>query len=428
MKFEQSSKWLERAKQLIPSASQTYSKSYEYYCTGAAPTFLDRGEGAYVWDVDGNKFVDFVLALGAVSIGYNHPEINMAIEEQLKKGISFSQPHKLEVQLAEKLIQIIPCAEMIRFMKNGSDATSAAVRLSRAYTGREMIAFCGYHGFQDWYVGSTTNHKGVPEIVRQLTKPFQYNRLDSLAELFEQYPGQIAAVIMEPLGLEAPKEDFLTNVKELAHSNGALLIFDEVITGFRLSLGGAQDYFGITPDLCAIGKGMANGMPISAVAGRRDVMQLIDRGVFISMTFGGETLSLASALATLAILERKGTYEHIWNLGEKWLQGCKELIVSRNLQNIVETTGFAPHSGVVFRDYGKVAATEWLSLYQQELISRGILTLGINNYCLAHKPEDIQKYLQAVDAACDKLIEAKTQGSVDPFLRGKKIRPIFKRN
>ncbi len=428
MNFENSHKWLERARAVIPSASQTYSKSFEYYCEGAAPAFLEKGEGAYVWDVDGNCFVDFVLALGAVTLGYNRPEINAAVSDQIKRGISFSQPHRLEVELAEKLTRIIPCAEMVRFVKNGSDATSAAVRLARGYTGRDLIACCGYHGFQDWYVGTTSNHRGVPDAVRELTRTFTYNDISSVEALFSQYPGRIAAVILEPVGLEAPREDFLPKLKDLVHRNGALLIFDEVITGFRLALGGAQEYFGVKPDLCALGKGMANGLPLSAVAGGKEFMRLIDEGVFISMTFGGETLSLAAALATIGILEREGTYAHIWSLGEKWIKRCQERIDKKGLNDIMSVAGLAPHSGVLFKNYGRNTPADWLSLYQQELIPCGILTLGINNYCLAHTTAHVDQYLQALDLALDKVAEAKAAGAVEPFLKGKKIRPIFRRN
>lgn len=428
MKFDNSLKFLNRAKSIIPSASQTYSKSYKYYCEGVSPAFLDHGKGSRAWDVDGNEFIDFVLALGSVTVGYNNSDINIAIKEQLKNGISFSMAHPLEVKLAEKLIEVIPCAEMVRFVKNGSDATSAAIRLARAYTGREMIACCGYHGFQDWFIGSTTNNRGVPEGVRKLTKTFQYNNLDSIENVFNQYHGKIAALIMEPISLEAPEDNFLQKVKELAHKNGSLLIFDEVITGFRLSLGGAQAYFGVTPDLCSIGKGMANGMPLSAVTGSREIMKLIDEGVFISMTFGGETLSLAAALATISLLERDGSYSHLWSLGEKWLQGVEELIREKELSAIMRITGLAPHSGVAFSDYNEIKSVDWLSLYQQELISQGILTLGINNYCLAHTEDDVEKYINSVEKVLNKLSQVREIGSVEPFLKGNRIRPVFKRN
>ncbi len=428
MKFDNSIKLLNRAKSVIPTGSQTYSKSYRYYCEGIAPAFLDYGKGSHVWDIDGNEFVDFVLALGPVILGYNHPEVNAAIKEQLEKGISFPQPHPLEVELAEKLVEIIPCAQLVRFVKNGSDATAAAIRLARAYTERDMIVCCGYHGFQDWFIGSTINNRGVPKTVCDLIKTFKYNNLDSLQSLFQQYSGQIAAVIMEPVALEPPHNNFLQKVKDLTGANGSILIFDEIITGFRLSLGGAQELYGVMPDMSAFGKGMANGMPLSVVAGRKEIMTLIDEGVFISTTFGGETLSLAAAIATISILEKKESYPYIWNLGERWLKEVDSLIHKKELSSIVRTAGLAPHSGVVFNDFNGIQGTDLLSLYQQEIIAQGILSIGINNYCLAHTSEDLERYILAVDKALDRIVLALENGDVDSFLKGGRIKPIFKRS
>lgn len=428
MKYNKSLKLLNSAKSIIPTASQTYSKSYRYYCEGAAPVYLDYGKGSHVWDVDGNEFVDFVLALGAVTLGYNQPEINTAINRQLKKGISFSQPHPLEVELAEKLVEIIPCAEMVRFLKNGSDATTAAIRLARAYTGRETVACCGYHGFHDWYIASTMNNGGIPKVVCDLVEKFEYNNIDSLTALFKRYPEQIAAIIMEPVILDPPEKDFLHKVKDIASTNGSVLIFDEVLTGFRVSLGGAQELYNIVPDIAAFGKGIANGMPLSFVTGKQDIMCLIDEDVFISTTFGGETLSLAAALATISVLEREEYVRYIWSLGGKWLKEVSELIKKKGLSSIMRTAGLAPHSGVIFNDAEGVLASDWLSLYQQELLAEGILSIGINNYCLDHTSEDLEKYFYAIEKALDKIVLAMGKGEVNSFLLGEKIKPIFKRN
>ncbi len=428
MKFDNSLRLLKQAKKLIPSAAQTYSKSYKYFCEGAAPAFLSRGIGSHVWDVDDNEFVDFVLSLGAVTVGYNHPGVNKSIIKQMESGISFSLSHRLELELAEKIIRIIPCAEMVRFVKNGSDATSAAVRLSRAYTGREIIACCGYHGYQDWYIASTNRNRGVPKAIGKLTKKFKYNNINSLLTLFDRYPQQIAAVIMEPIGLEPPKDNFLQKVKDLAHKNGALIIFDEIVTGFRLSLGGAQEYYNVTPDLATFGKGIANGMPLSLVTGASDIMKLIDEGAFISMTFGGETLSIASALATISLFEQKESFQHIWTLGQKWIHSVNNLIAEKNLSSDVRTAGLAPHSGIVFKNINGIDSSDWLSLFQQECILKGVLTLGINNFCLMHTENDLEKYIEGVNAGLTRVALAKQQGSPDLFLKGNKIRPVFKRN
>ena len=427
--YEKSEELLARARKVTPIGSQTYSKSIRYFCEGAAPAFLERGQGSHVWDVDGNEYVDFMCALGPVTIGYNDPRVNAAVVRQLNKGISFSMATPLEVELAEALAKIVPCAEMVRFVKNGSDATSSAVRLARAFTGRDLVAVCGYHGMQDWYIGSTSNRRGIPDAVCALTKSFVYNDLDSLRMVFGSNPGQIAAVILEPIQADGPREGFLKDVRELCHAEGALLIFDEVVSGFRYALGGASELYRVTPDLAAFGKGMGNGLPISAVAGRADVMELIgSQGVFISTTFGGEALSLAGALAALHILEEPGTYEKIWNLGNRMLDGLRQAIHARGVAAVISVSGLAPHGGVSFDGQGKLDYLDIMSLYQQKMIEKGILTTGINNICLAHNEADIDQFIHAADAAFEDISRAIEQDSTKGILFANKVNPIFKRN
>lgn len=426
--YEKSDQLLKRALAVTPVAAQTYSKSYRYFCQGAAPSFLERGEGCYVWDVDGNKYIDFICALGPVTVGYNNKQINDAIINQLHKGISFSLSTELEVELAEKITQIIPCAEMVRFVKNGSDATFAAVKLARAFTSRNLIAACGYHGMQDWYIGSTANNKGVPQPVCDLTKTFKYNDIDSLRELFVKYPNQVAAVIMEPIQDDGPMEGYLDQVKEIAHDNGALLIFDEVVSGFRYALGGASEYYRVTPDLASFGKGMANGLPISAVAGRREILELIGtKGVFISTTFGGEALSLAGALATIKLLEEPGVYEEFWRLGTKMIEGLNQLIAMHCIEKIVHVSGLPPHAGVSFDGIGSLSYLDIHSIYSQNMIENGILTFAINNLNISHTDKEIEMFLDAADKAFIDIKKAVDADSVDGILKGCKVNPIFKR-
>lgn len=428
-KYKKSLEILERAKTVTPVGAQTYSKSYRYFCVGNSPLFLERGQGCYVWDVDGNRFIDFICALGSVTVGYNDPRINEAVINQLNKGISFSQPTEISIQLAEKLTEIIPCAEMVRFVKNGSDATSAAVRLARAYTGKNMVAVCGYHGMDDWYIGTTKNNLGVPKQVAELSKTFEYNNIESLKALFDEHPNQIAAVILEPIQGNGPKEGFLQELKELTHKNGAILIFDEVVSGFRYALGGAQELYQVTPDLAAIGKGMANGLPLSAVVGKRELMELIEtKNVFISTTFGGETLSIAGALATIKILEEPGTYDKIWKLGTMMLDGLKILIKKYNLEEVVNISGLAPHGGVLFEGTGSLDYLDIQSVYQQRMVENGILTIGINNISLSHTEEEIQKFLEAAEQALIDIKKAIAQDSTEGILKGNKVNPVFKRN
>lgn len=426
--YEKSAELLKRALEVTPLAAQTYSKSYRYFCEGAAPVFLDRGDGCYVWDVDGNKYIDFICALGPITVGYNNKKVNDAITNQLRKGISFSLSTALEVELAGKISQIIPCAEMVRFVKNGSDATFSAIKLARAFTKRDMVAACGYHGMQDWYIGSTVNNKGVPQAVSALTKTFTYNNIDSLKQLFMQYPDQIGAVILEPIQADGPLEGYLEAIKELAHDNGALLIFDEVVSGFRYALGGASEYYRVTPDLAAFGKGMANGMPISAVAGRRQIMEMIgSEGVFISTTFGGETLSIAGALATIELLEQPGVYDEFWRLGTKMIEGLQELVVKNGVEAVVHVSGLPPHAGVSFDGIGALSYLDIQSVYSKNMIKNRILTIAINNLNISHTDKEIELFLLAADSAFAEIRKAIEANSVDKVLEGGKVNPIFKR-
>jgi glutamate-1-semialdehyde 2,1-aminomutase len=428
MNFEKSQSLLTVAKTIIPSASQTYSKSFRCFCEGAAPVFLEKGKGCRVYDVDGNAFLDFLLGFGPVTIGYNDKRINQAIVEQLARGISFTLPHRLEAELAQKVVDIIPCAEMVKFVKNGSDAAAAAVRLARAFTGRDMILCCGYHGFHDWYVGSTSNNRGVPRSVADLTQPFPYNDVASLDWLLEKHMGKVAAVILEPVSLEEPENQFLETIRSLCNRHGVVLIFDEVVTGFRIALGGAQAYYQVMPDLCCMGKGIANGMPLSLLAGKKEIMKTMDHGAFVSTTFGGETLSMAAALETIRIMETLDYFEHTWNLGRMWLDSVDRIIRDKGAGEFVLTAGLPPHSGVMFRTLGTVSAEDFKSLFIQEIIAMGILSLGINNYCLAHTKEDVMKYATAVETALDVCRKAVESGSAAPFLRGGRFNPVFARN
>lgn len=425
--YNKSVNLLKRAKIIIPSASQTYSKSYKYYVEGVAPAFIERGHAAYVWDIDNNKYLDFVLGLGAVTIGYGNEYINQAVVKQIKKGVSFSQPSPLEVELAEILIDLIPCAEMVRFLKNGSDATAAAVRLARAYTNREMIVCCGYHGWQDWYIGCTENDKGVPKSVKKLIKKFTYNDISSLENCFNSYKGKIAAVILEPVQSDYPQDNFLQKVKEITHKNKAILIFDEVVTGFRLATAGAQEYFEVIPDLAAFGKGMANGFSLSVLVGKKELLQLIDRGVFISTTFGGDALSIIAAIKTIELFKKYNVTDHFWEMGNYFIKSAKNLIKKEKMDKIASVKGLAPHCGILFNDYQQLSGLEFLSVFQQRLIQQGILSVGINNFCFSHTKKDIDVFMEAAHLGFKDVKKALDKNTTKDILLGKPIRPIFRR-
>lgn len=424
-RYAQSEALLARALQSIPLGSQTFSKSKTQYPLGVSPYFIARGEGARVWDVDGNEYLDFINSLCAVTLGYNDPDVTAAVRRQLDDGVIFSLPHVLEMQVAEKIIEMVPCAEKVRFGKNGSDATAGAIRVARAFTGREHVAVCGYHGWQDWYIGSTARHAGVPEATRALTHTFAYNDLASLEKVFAEYPGQISAVIMEPMNVFPPENNFLARVKALAHAHGALLIFDETITGFRYANGGAQALLGVIPDLATFGKGLANGYPLSAVAGRADVMQWMEE-VFFSFTFGGETLSLAAALATLEKLQREPVLDTIRQRGEQLMSGLQALLVKHHADALFSVAGDPTWSFLLPKEVAPYSIWELKTLFLQEMFARGVLTLGTHNLSYAHSEADIQQLLAVYDDVLPLLVQAVTQQTLLQQLRCQPLEPLFK--
>ena len=423
--LSKSNEYWSRAEKIIPSGTQTFSKGPTQFVQGVAPIYLERGLGSHVFDVDGNEYIDYPLALGSVTLGYAYPAVNRAIEKQLKNGINFSLMHPLEVELSEMLIKIIPCAEMVRFAKNGSDATAGAVRVARGYTGREKIVCCGYHGWQDWYIGTTTRDLGVPASTKELTIPFEYNDAENLERIFAENEGEIAAVIMEPIIMEEPEANFIEKVKDIAHRNGALLIFDEIVTGFRLALGGAQEYLNVTPDIATVGKGMSNGMPISAVVGKHEIMELFDE-VFFSFTFGGETLSLAAAVATINEMQDKNAIEHFKKQGGKLMEGYNKLSSEHALDVYTKCIGLPAHSAIYFKDEDGNESLEIKSLFQQELIKRGILTIGVHNICLSHNDEDIEYTLESYDDSM-KILAKGIGPDIAKLIEGQKIQPVFRK-
>lgn len=423
--LERSLKLKARAEHLIPSCTQTFSKGPTQFVQGISPIFLERGEGSHVWDVDGNEYIDYPMALGPIILGHNYPAVTEAVTSQMQHGTLFSLPHPLEVAVSEMLVEVIPCAEMVRFGKNGSDATSAAVRVARAYTGRDIIACCGYHGWQDWYIGTTTRNKGVPKAVQELTIPFEYNNIESLKRIFAEHPGQVAAVIMEPVGVVEPRDSFLEQVQELTRRERALLIFDEVITGFRLALGGAQEYFGVTPDLACFGKAMANGYPISAVVGRREVMELFDE-VFFSVTFGGEVLSLVAAKATITEVRGKKVIRHLWEQGRILADGYNRLAQEFDLERYTECIGMPPRTVITFKDKCGTESLVLKSLFQQECLKRGVLTAGYHNISYSHSDSDTEYTLQVYRTAMEILSQAIREGDALERLEGPPVRPVFR--
>jgi glutamate-1-semialdehyde 2,1-aminomutase len=425
-KYAKSEEMLERALKSIPLGSQTFSKSHTQYPRGAAPFFIQRARGARAWDVDGNEYIDFVNALAAVTLGHGDPDVTAAVRAQLEDGVLFTLPHPLEIEVAELLIEMVPSAERVRFGKNGSDATAGAVRAARAFTGRDRVAVCGYHGWQDWYIGTTSRNKGVPADTRALSHPFAYNDLDALHALLKRYPDDIAAVIMEPMSIQAPREGFLEGVRDLTRAHGVVLIFDEMITGFRLSNGGAQALFGVTPDLTTLGKGMANGYPLSAVVGRADIMREFE-DVFFSFTMGGECLSLAAAKATLEKVRREPVTETLRHRGERLQSGVRTRIDAHGLTETLAIMGHPTWPVLTIQDHPTADMWAIKTLILQEVLRRGILSIGTHTLSYAHSDEDVDAFLAVYDKVLPMVRDALTMpDGVRARLECEPLKPLFR--
>ena len=424
-RYRRSEELLARALATIPLGSQTFSKSKVQFPYGVSPYFITRGLGSHVWDVDGNEYIDFINSLAAITLGYNDPDVTAAVLAQLEEGVVFSLPHPVEMQVSEKIVEMVPCAEMVRFGKNGSDATAGAIRVARAYTGRDHVAVCGYHGWQDWYIGSTLRNLGVPKVTQELTHAFNYNDLDSLHAIFKEWPDRVAAVILEPMNVTEPREGFLEEVKALARAKGAVLVFDETVTGFRYANGGAQEYFGVVPDLATFGKGLANGYPLSAVAGKGEIMRLMEE-VFFSFTFGGETLSLAASLATMNKLQREPVIATMHRQGQKILAGLAQLIEQHAVGHFASLAGLPVWSFLLLKDCEPYTVWEIKTLFLQEMLARGIMTLGSHNMNYAHGDAEVAKILIAYGEVLPILKDAVDNRKMGEYLLCQPIEPLFR--
>ena len=417
----------ERAKKIIPAGTQTFSKGVTQFVEGFAPKYLKRGKGAYVWDVDDNKYLDYIMGCHPLILGYADPDVNKAVVEQLELGSTFSLMNELEVDVTELLIDAVPCAEAARFGKNGADATSAGVRIARAVTGRDHIAYCGYHGWHDWYIANTDLNSGIPKFNQGLAHSFVYNDLDSLESIFKQYPGQVAIVIMEPLTILEPKNNFLHEVKKMAHDNGALLMFDEIITGFRFAYGGAQELTGVTPDLTSLAKGISNGVPLSAIVGKREYMFSLEK-TFFSFTYGGDCIGLAAAKACLPKLKREKVTEHLWHVGLLLKDGFNRLAGCYGVSEFVQCVGYPCRSIISFDGCGIFEPLEIKSYFQQELIRRGILWTAYHALSYSHKREDIEYTLNCYEDVLKLFKDAVSKKkNLRSLIEGVPVKPVFRK-
>jgi len=426
LKIKLSNKIYSKAKKIIPSGSQTFSKGVTQFVEGFAPKYLHRGKGAYSWDVDNNKYLDYVMGCQPLILGYADPDVNKAVINQLKLGSTFSLMNKLEVDVTELLIKTIPCAESARFGKNGADVTTIAVRIARAVTGRNHIAYCGYHGWHDWYIANTDLDSGIPDFNKKLAHSFDYNNLDSLEKIFKKNRNKIACVIMEPLTILRPKNNFLAEVKKMTHHYGALLVFDEIITGFRFSLGGAQELTGVKPDLATFAKAISNAIPLSAVVGKKEYMSELAK-TFFSFTYGGDCIGLAAAKACIPKLKRKNVPRHLDTVGKLLQNGFNDLAKSHKLEEYVECIGYPCRTIISFNGRGKYNDLEIKSYFQQELFRRGILWAAYHSLSWSHNEKDIKKTLKAFDEIMGlfkKIIS--TNLKLRNLIEGIPVRPVFR--
>ena len=332
LNLEKSKKLFNHALEIIPGGTNTNAKRvYNLFDSDHFPAYIEKADGAYVWDIDGNKYIDYIAALAPINIGYNNPRIKQKIIEQLEKGSLFSLPSPNEVELSEMLIEKIPCAEMVKIMKTGADVTSAAIRAARLATGKDLILSCGYHGWHDWW-GAKIGEKGIPPCFKDLIRDFDFNDFLQLEKLVEENDGKIACIILTPAsyGVE-PKNDFLRKIRKLTDQKGIVLIFDEIITGFRWAMGGAQEKYGVIPDLAAFGKSMANGMPIAVLVGKKELMVPLKHNL-ITSTFASEALSIAASIETIKIIDEENVIQRLYDISDKLRTGISEISQQQNFE------------------------------------------------------------------------------------------------
>lgn len=423
-----------KAHALIPGGCHTYAKGDDQYPV-LAPGFIKRGSGCHVFDVDGNRYIEYGMGNRAVGLGHAYPPVLQAVRNALQDGCNFTRPSSIEVECAESFLELIDGAEMVKFCKDGSDATSAAVRLARAYTGRDMIACCADHPFfstDDWFIGTTKMNAGIPASVSALTATFHYNDIASVEALFKDYPGMIAGLILEPAKAEEPENDFLHEARRIAHENGALFILDEMITGFRWHLRGAQKLYNVDPDLSCFGKALGNGFAISALAGKAEYMQLggmiqtdHPRVFLLSTTHGAETHTMAAAMATMAIYRDEPVIERLHEQGTKLIAGVNAAISSHGLGDYFRLSGRPCCLAYSTLDEAGLPSQSFRSLFLQETIRRGVLMPSLV-VSYTHSDTDIERTIDAIDGALDIYKRALNDG-VGTYLTGRPSQVVYRR-
>jgi glutamate-1-semialdehyde 2,1-aminomutase len=424
----------ERLLKAIPGGAHTYSRGYDQYPENA-PQILERANGAYTYDLEGNKFLDYGMALRAVNLGYANKQINDAAIKQINFGNNLTRASAIELEAAELLIDMIDSIDMVKFTKNGSTATTSAIKLSRAYTKRDLVARCADHAFfsyDDWFIGSTPANFGILEKDIQNTKMFKYNDIESLKKIFDKYPGKISCVILEPSVTEHPRDNFLQKVKDLCHKNGAVFILDEMITGFRWHLKGAQYYYGVDPDLCTFGKAMANGFSVAAIAGKRDIMQQgsiefqgTERLFMLSTTHGAEMSGLGAFIETMKFMKENNVIEHLWDYGSKLVDLMNSTAKKFNLEKSFVAGGISCSPYYLTFDKEGQSSLGLRTLFSQEMIKNGVLMPWIA-ISYAHGESELKLTEKALENTFRVYKKAVEEG-FEKYLVGDVIKPVFRK-
>lgn len=427
--FDKSLELYRRALELIPGGSQTNSKRPTAYALGAFPIYAQDAAGARIQDVDGNWYIDYILGLGPISLGYCYPAVDAAIRAQLERGIIYGLLAPLEVEVAEAIVEMVPCAEMMRFLKGGAEVTTAAARIARGFTGREVILNCGYRGWADgWMAQSTGMEGGVPDCLGGVIDGFPRHDLDALRAKLEQHAGRVAMVALDPAtgGSRVP-DGYLQGVRALCDEFGALLMFDEIVTGFRMANGGGQEYFGVTPDLACFAKGIANGMPLGVVCGRAEVMRKAIDDLVISVTYGGEALSLAAAVAALQVYRTEPVIEHMWVTGARLMRGFDALGEKHGVP--LKCHGYEPMSSQTISYEDPQLSQDVWTLLLQEMAQRGVLLRrgGLLFVTYSHGDEEVEETLAALDESLAVIADAVESGTVKQRLRVTEVKESFRR-
>jgi len=424
----------ERLNKVIPGGAHTYSRGDDQFPANA-PQILARGKGAYVWDNQGNKFLDYGMALRAVTLGYSNEEVNGAAIKQIELGNNLTRASLIELEAAEALVDLIPCADMVKFAKNGSSVTSAAVKLARAHTGRKIIARClqqPFFSYDDWFIGDTIIKRGVPAEISETTVNFNFNDIISLENLFTKYPNQIAAVILEPAATEEPKNNFLQDVKSVCEKNGTVFILDEMISGFRWHLQGAHTYYGVQPDLVTFGKAMANGFSVAALAGKKEIMNLggikelgQERVFLMSSTHGAEMSCLGAFVKSLEIYQRDSVVSQLWSYGNKLKKGMNAIAVEYGIQNYIGFDGVDCSPGYFTKDKNAQVSLELRTLFSQEMIRNGVIIPWVA-LSTAHTDLELEITLESAKKAM-KVYSMALEDGASKYLVGPAIKPVFRK-